>query len=109
MRRLMADHVVQRLTVREDLTRLRRAAELGIKASNRLHLLLELIGDVDDERRLAEILAKAHAVNQFARAMLRQVGRELGETGNEARVADELRRGVMIGVPPFPRRRDDDL
>ena len=40
--------------------------------------------------------------------MLRHVGRELGEAGEEARVADELRRDAVVGMPSLERRRDDD-
>ena len=40
--------------------------------------------------------------------MLRHVGRDLRESGDEARVAHELRGDAMVGVTAFERRRDHD-
>ena len=48
-----------------------------------------------------EILPVRERVQDLERPVLRHVGRELGEAGEEARVADELRRDAVIGVPPL--------
>src|SRR5258708_17943112 len=105
----MAGQGGEGVAVGEDLARLRRAAELGIEAADRLHLLLELVGDVDDEGRLSEILAKADAMDQLPRAMLGDVGRELRQPGYETGIAHQSRRRMVIRMTPLPRRRDDDL
>ena len=42
------------------------------------------------------------------RAVLRDLGRQLREAGEEAGIANELRGDPVIGVAPLQRRRDDD-
>ena len=104
----MRRDVEERLAVRVDLSRLDLALELRLVAAHRSHLLLELVGDVDDEAGSDEILPVRQGVKDLERPMLRHIGRELGETGEEARVTDELCRHPVIGVPPLKGRRDDD-
>jgi len=48
-------------------------------------------------------------MENLAWAMLRGVWRELGQSGQKARVADQLRRRDVIGMTTLKRRSDDDL
>jgi hypothetical protein len=100
--------VVQRLAVGVDLSRLDLAFELRLVASHGRHLLLELVGDVDDERRPDEVLPVRQRVQDLEGTVLRHIRCELGEAREEARVADELGGDAMIGVASFERGRDHD-
>src|SRR6185503_6451721 len=108
VRRVMADGVVQRLPVRVYLARLRGAAELRLEASDGLDLLLELVADVHDERRLLEVLPEAHAMDDLERAVPGMVRRDFRQTGDEARVAHELRRDTMVRMSSLTSWRDHD-
>src|SRR6476469_1486220 len=63
--RLMAHDVVQRLAVRKGLAGLLHAIELRCVGPNREQLALELVRDVDDERRLRGIFAIRERVDQL--------------------------------------------
>src|SRR5436190_11302753 len=100
----MRRDVEERLAVRVDLSRLDLALELRLVAAHRSHLLLELVGDVDDEAGSDEILPVRQGGKDLERPMLRHIGRELGETAEEARAPDELCRNPVTGVRPLKGR-----
>src|SRR5204862_1423541 len=71
-------------------------------------LLLELGADVDDERRLLEVLTKAHAVNHFERTVPRLVGGDLRQAGDEAGITHQLRGDAMVRMATLASGWDDD-
>ena len=60
------------------------------------------------KRRPHEVLPIRERVQDLVRPVLRHVGRELGEAGEEAGVAHELRGDAVVGMTSLERRRDHD-
>src|SRR5687767_6790090 len=100
MRGMVPDQVVQRLAVGVNLSGLNRFTELRLIASDRFQLFLECIADVDHERRLLVVLTERQRMNDFARAVHWTVGLDLLESGDETRIARQLRDDRMVGMPP---------
>src|SRR5262245_13045300 len=99
----MTNDLVERITVRVYLACLSDGIEFRAVAANRLELALELVGDVHNEGWAQAILSIRDAVDDFPRAMLRQVGLHLGQPRDEARISHELRRHPVIRVPALRR------
>src|SRR6266436_9637076 len=101
MGRLHADQLVQVLAGGVDLAGRLGAGELRLVAANRVHLLLEHVGDVHHERRLDRVFSIRQSVEELIRPvrfapLARCILREAGEI---AGIASQLRCDTMIGVP----------
>src|SRR2546428_4218022 len=99
-----------------DLPRRVGTVELRCVAADGRHLGVEGIGDVHDERRLHRILAVGEGVEDFERPVRGAPPAPpgppgaliLGEPGQVARVASQLRRDAVIGMAPDWERENHD-
>src|SRR5215216_43373 len=106
---VVANQVVERLSVRVHLSCLDRLTELRLVASDCFQLFLERIADVDNERWLLMVLTKRESVNDFERTMRRCFRLDLFQASDEAGVPHQLGNYRMIRVPPVQRMRDHDF
>src|SRR5206468_9521369 len=60
------------------------------------------------EGRLRRVLSIGERVHDFVRPMLRHVGSDLRQPGDEAGIAHELRRHDVVGMAPGRRWCDDN-
>src|SRR6266480_2243314 len=79
-------------------------------AADGRHLGIEGIGDVHDERRLHRILAVGEGVEDFERPVRGAPPGApiLGEPGQVARIASQLRRDAVVGMAPDGERENYD-
>src|SRR5436190_1949004 len=108
MRRLDADQLVEVLSRGMDLPRRPGTVELRCVAADGRHLGIEGIGDVHDERRLHRILAVGEGVEDFERPVRGAPPGApiLGEPGQVARIASQLRRDAVVGMAPDREREN---
>src|SRR5256885_13300138 len=111
MRRLNSDQLVEILSRGMDLPRRLGTVELRCVAADGRHLGVEGIGDVHDERRLHRILAVREGVEDFERPVRGAPpgppgASILGEPGQVARIASQLRRDAVVGMAPDREREN---
>ena len=106
---MVTNQIMERLAVRVYLSRLDSLTELRLVASDRLQFFLERGADVDYERRLLVVFPERKRMENLAGAVGRYFGLDLFQTGDEARVAYELRDDGMIGMSPMKRVSDYNL
>src|SRR5438093_10171126 len=114
MRRLNADPLVEILSRGMGLPGRLGAVELRCVAADGRHLGVEGIGDVHDKRRLHRIFAVREGVEDFERPVRGAPPAPsgppgapiLGEPGEVARVASQLRRDAVVGMAPDGEREN---
>src|SRR5215211_2563603 len=101
MRRMMPHDIVERLAVGIYFAGLDRFVKLRRIALDRLELRFELIGDVDNERRLDVVFAICKTVQNLSRPEYGNVRLDFLQACYEARVANQLRADGVIRVLTF--------
>src|SRR5215208_7716217 len=103
---VVANQVVERLSVRVHLSCLDCLTELRLVASDCFELSLECLADVDDEGRFLMVFTKRQGVNDLEWAMGLDFRLDFFQASHEACIPHELRDYRMIGMSSMQRVRD---